>query len=289
MKILVLGGSGMLGHKMVQVIAEKHKVFYTTRLPLAETIREQLNDSIELSNFNALNAQEVVNVIKASDFDAVINCIGVVKQLTDSSSVLNIQLNSLLPHVIADVCKSEGVRFIHISTDCVFSGKKGNYVEGEDEDAQDLYGRSKLLGEVTEPSLTLRTSIIGHELNTNHSLVDWFLNQSENVNGYANAIYSGVSTIQLAKIVLLIIEKHENMCGLYHVASKPINKFSLLGLIKDKYNHTITINKYLDFINDKSMISERFEKYTGYKVPDWNQIVDEMHQDYINKKKLYRK
>src|SRR5215207_3294427 len=229
MRVLVFGAGGMLGHKLIQVLQRDHEVFGTVRGRL---------DQIE--GFGIFPEQRVVENVAVEDHesvrstvdairpDVVINAVGIIKQLPDSKNVITtLTVNSIFPHQLAALGEELGFRLITVSTDCVFSGSRGNYSEDDVPDAADLYGKSKNLGEVVgENCLTLRTSIIGHELDSAHSLVDWFLsNRGGSVKGYANAIYSGFPTITFVGIIDNLIRNHPQLSGLYHVWSEPINKF----------------------------------------------------------------
>lgn len=212
--------------------------------------------------------------------DIVINCIGIVKQLADANDpLIALPINALLPHRLARLAQVAGARLVHLSTDCVFSGARGNYCEGDFPDANDLYGRSKLLGEVDYPSaITLRTSIIGHEMSGNRSLIDWFLSQSVEVHGYTNAIFSGLPTVEIAKIIHDHVIPNTDLCGLYHVSADPINKFELLSLVADIYSKKITIRPQHDFVINRSLNSDRFRSATGFQPKPWSDLIQDMHE-----------
>jgi dTDP-4-dehydrorhamnose reductase len=211
--------------------------------------------------------------------DCVINCIGLVKQLADANDPLQaLPVNTLLPHRLADLCRATRSRLIHISTDCVFSGEKGSYLETDFPDANDLYGRSKLLGEVDYPhAITLRTSIIGHELLGSKSLVNWFLAQKAVVKGFSRAIFSGLPTVELATVIRDFVLPNKDLHGLYHVASQPINKFDLLNLIAKVYGKDIEIISSEDLVIDRSLNADRFNEATHYRSPDWFTLIKKMH------------
>ncbi len=212
--------------------------------------------------------------------DVVINCIGIVKQLADANDpLIALPINALLPHRLARLAQVAGARLIHMSTDCVFSGAKGNYVESDLPDAYDLYGRSKLLGEVDYPNaVTLRTSIIGHELTGNRSLIDWFLSQTADVQGYKNAIFSGLPTVEIARIIHDHVISNPDLHGLYHVSAEPINKFDLLSLVSKEYGKEIEIHPKDDFRIDRSLNSDRFRLATGFQPEPWPELIYRMHQ-----------
>ena len=232
-----------------------------------------------IPGFNAESYEDLISLLNIVKPSIVINCIGLVKQKKESKLPLNtIPINSIFPHRLASLCELIGARLIHISTDCVFSGKRGNYNEEDHPDAEDLYGRTKLLGEVEYANaITVRTSIIGHELNSHHSLVDWFLSQNEAVDGYTNAIFSGLPTVELAKVIRDFVIPNRNLTGVYHVSTDPISKFDLLSLIRDVYKKKILIRPNHNIKIDRSLDSTRFRSATGYRPAKWPTLVREMH------------
>jgi len=228
-----------------------------------------------ITGINVENQDSLIEVFSAIRPDVVVNCIGLIKQLADCNDPLvTIPINALLPHRLAALCKTTGTRLIHVSTDCVFSGERGHYVETDFPDAHDLYGRSKLLGEVEYPhAITLRTSLIGHELSTHHSLVSWFLSQENSVKGYTNAIFSGLPTVELSRVVKDFILPRPDLSGLYHVASPAINKFELLELIASVYNKKISIVPDASVRIDRSLNADKFRAAAGYVSPEWPELV----------------
>jgi dTDP-4-dehydrorhamnose reductase len=212
--------------------------------------------------------------------DIVVNCIGVIKQDPAVDDAVNtISLNSLFPHVLARECARKNARLIHVSTDCVFSGRRGNYAESDLPDPTDLYGRSKLLGEVTAaPHLTLRTSIIGHELGTTRSLVDWFLSQTGVVKGFAKAIYSGLTTTEFARVLATVVFPRSELAGLFQLASTPISKYDLLRLVAAEYGWEGRLVQDDAVVIDRSLSAEAFFALTGYRAPAWPEMIAEMHQ-----------
>ena len=283
MKVLILGCTGTLGHKLYQVL--------TPLFDVTGTIRRSYHDISKFDFFQQsrivpdVDAQEISRVEKVigeTGPDVVINCIGIVKQLEDKAGMmLNIWLNSLFPHQLYQICRAKGIRLIHIGTDCVFSGRKGNYQEEDPSDAEDIYGKTKHLGEVNETgALTVRTSFIGRELNSRNGLLEWFLsNQGGKVNGYSNAMFSGFTTLHLSRIIADIIAKHQNLSGIYHIASDPISKFQLLTLIKKAMKLNIEIKEYPDVRYDRSLDATRYSKETGFTPPPWEKMVAELAED----------
>jgi len=218
--------------------------------------------------------------------DNVINCIGLIDRKRKGKE-LNpyhasyIKVNSLFPHLLAENCSKKNIKLIHFSTDCVFKGDKGLYKEHDTPDAIDLYGKSKQIGEVDYGNhLTLRTSLIGHELQTNLSLVDWFLNQKNKINGYENAIFSGIPVTHISDILYDHVLGKDELKGLFHLGVEPINKYKLLKLISQVYSKNIEIKKFKDFHTNKSLDSSKFSNMTGYKAPPWEELINNMFDDY---------
>ena len=276
MNVLILGATGMLGHKMIQVLSKDFEVFGTTH---AASALENIMGDVCADNMGSIR-----NAIKLTLPHVIVNCIGIIKQRPEANDPLTaISVNALFPHKLARVCKQNDIRLIHMSSDCVFSGKKGYYTETDQSDAEDLYGRSKYLGEIYYPGcITIRTSIIGREFNSKNGLVEWFLsNEGKTVSGYTNAIFSGLTTLELSRVVGKIIKSFPDLTGLYQVASGPISKFSLLQIIKNEYNVDITIEVESNTINNRALNSSKFIKETGIKVPSWEKMVRDMHKDVI--------
>ena len=250
MRVLVLGGDGMLGHRLLASMVQRHEVRVTLRQDLAAY--EQFGLFTHENSFAGvdLRAPDRLSPILAEFHpQIVVNAVGIVKQRPDAEDhVVALEINSLLPHRLAVICHAVRARLIHISTDCVFSGKRGNYREDDLPDARDLYGRSKLLGEASAPpALTLRTSMIGRELSRKTGLLEWFLAQRAPVKGFCNAIFSGLTTNELARLIEMMIVKFPDAAGLYHVSSEPISKYDLLRLIRDKLGLSTEIRPGRDF------------------------------------------
>ena len=282
MKVLVIGGTGMLGHKVVQVLSPQFDVTCTIRGSFAsvEPLGIFSRDST-VENVNVEDIESVAEAIRSSKPDVVINCVGVIKQLPTSKDVIKtLTINAIFPHQLAALAEQLGFRLITVSTDCVFAGTKGNYTEDDPADALDLYGRSKQLGEVIDDrNLTIRTSIIGREIGTSHSLIEWFLSQKGSVKGFINAIYSGFPTVILSELIGDIISHHQDLVGLYHVSSEPINKYELLMLAKERLNLDVSIEPFADFSIDRSLDSSRFRAATGFEPLPWREMVDRMFSD----------
>ena len=272
MRVLIVGAGGMLGHKVWEVFRDRFdcRAAVRTRLPLP-----LFDDERVIDGFDAMDFDGVARLIAKVEPDVVVNCIGVVKQLAAAHDpIASITLNSLFPHIVARTCRETGARMIHISTDCVFAGTRGNYSEDDVPDASDLYGRSKLLGEVTEGQLTIRTSIIGRELRTSNGLVEWFLaNRGGTVRGFTKAIFSGVTTSTLARILAAVIEQHPGMHGIYHVAGAPISKYDLLVMLNAAIGAEVTITPDDSFAIDRSLDPSRFQAATGIERPQWPEMI----------------
>jgi dTDP-4-dehydrorhamnose reductase len=279
MRVLILGGDGMLGHQLLKQFAVRNETRVTLRQPMSAYARfglfsaENAFDRIELSSTAPL--EPVLAVFKPH---AVINAIGIVKQRpTANETIPSLEINALLPHRLAILCREIGARLVHISTDCVFSGRKGGYREEDSSDAEDLYGRTKYLGELHEPHcLTLRTSMVGTELSRKTGLVEWFLAQRGTIRGYRNAIFSGFTTLELARVIEMLLTRFPTVSGLYHVSSAPISKFDLLSLLKLRLRLAVEIAPYDDFWCDRSLDSHRFQSEFGYRAPEWPEMVDEL-------------
>ncbi|QVM87637.1 SDR family oxidoreductase [Pseudomonas lalucatii] len=278
MNVLVLGVTGMLGSAVFRQLShdQSYQVWGTLRNAGGRRhFPEQLHAQL-ISNIDVLDQDALISVLERIRPDVVINCVGLIKQLADAKDPLSaLPINAMLPHRLAKLCGLAGARLIHVSTDCVFSGRKGMYTEADLSDAEDLYGKSKFIGELHEVphAITLRTSIIGHELGTHFSLIDWFLSQSGPVKGYAKAIFSGLPTVELARVMKDYVVPAPELHGLYHVSVEPIDKLSLLRLVAEVYGHKIQIIPDEQVCIDRSLDSSRFRQATGYLPrpgPSWS-------------------
>lgn len=279
--VLVLGATGMLGHTVIRSLsaAENFQVYGSVRSDrllnlLPPFVRERIISSVDVEDTDSL--LKLFNRVKP---DIVINCIGLIKQLADANDpLLAVPINTIFPHRLARLCAVASARLIHVSTDCVFDGKKGGYVESDPADAQDLYGRSKRMGEVDYPNaVTLRTSIIGPELGSAVGLLGWFLKSEGRVSGFSKAVFSGFPTVELSEIIRDYVMPNPHLRGLYHVAAKPINKYDLLCLVAKIYGKNIEIVSDEKLVIDRSLNGDRFNGETGYRPPDWTSLVKKMH------------
>lgn len=280
MRILILGGDGMLGHEFFRYLRKAHKVCVTIRRDPAKY------DGLKLfgpeSTYSGVDVRRFERVLEVvSDFGpkVIINAIGIVKQRADAKEYLpSLEINALLPHRLAALCRAMGARFLHMSTDCVFSGRKGGYTEDDPFDAEDLYGQTKFLGEVhAAHAVTLRSSIIGLELNRKSGLVEWFLNQRTDIKGFRRAVFSGLTTTEMARVIERVLVSHSGLSGLWHVASSPISKYELLRKLAAMLGRTdLRIEPDDEFVCDRSLDGRRFERTTGYHAPSWEQMLDEL-------------
>lgn len=273
----------MLGYSIFSNLSESSEldVFGTVRsiegLEKYFPSSDRILNNVDIKEFEALE-----RTLQQVNPDVVINCIGLIKQHDVSKQhVEAVDINALLPHKIAQLCSSIGAKLIHFSTDCVFDGQLGNYIESDLPSATDLYGKSKCLGEVDYGNhLTLRTSIIGHELKSTVSLVDWFLNQEHSVKGFSKAVFSGLPTAYVAKVIQDYVLPNKSLSGLYQLSVDPIDKYSLLSKISAVYEKEIEIEKYENFVIDRSLDSSKFRKETGFIPPSWDELIAFMHTDY---------
>ncbi len=273
----------MLGHKLCQVLSDRFEVWTTSRSsPSLITDFPWFLPERTISGVFAENEESIFRAVNASQPDVVINAVGVIKQLPSSKDVTTaLEVNSLFPHRLAALSGELDFRMITVSTDCVFDGKNGNYSENDIPNALDLYGQSKHWGEIDLPNcITMRSSIIGHELGTQHSLVDWFLSKrGSTVNGYTKAIYSGFPTVVFADIIENLITQLPDLSGLYHVSSNPISKFELLGMVDRAYGTGVTIEPSEDVEINRSLDSGLFRSLTGFQPPSWPTMIDRMRAD----------
>ena len=273
----------MLGHKLAQVFQDKFDLWTTLRSSFQTYKKFDIFDQNKIfENIDIESFGSVASLLVKLKPDVIINAVGIIKQVPSTKSLIKtLAVNSIFPHHLAEISADIQARLITISTDCVFSGKKRNYSETDASDAEDLYGKSKNLGEVTEGNcLTLRTSIIGRELNTSHSLVEWFLsNEGKSVKGYTKAVFSGFPTLVFAEMIADLIENHSSLKGLYHVSSDPISKFDLLKLIRHAYGANIEIIPFEDFEIDRSLDSTKFREATGFAPAGWENMINIMAAD----------
>ena len=287
MRLLVLGGTGMVGHKMFQrlrmrfpdtwcTVRGSHQDWPVGRVDLFAP-PAQVVERLDAAEWPSVDA-----VLARLRPDVVVNCVGIIKQRPEANTAIpSITINALLPHRLAAALATWGGRLVHISTDCVFSGRRGRYTEDDPSDAEDLYGRTKYLGEVSDlHAITLRTSVIGRELTERRSLLEWLLQQDgRTIRGYTRALYSGLTTIELAAVVERLVADHPRLSGVYHVVSDTISKYDLLRLIVEEYELDITVEPDDQFFCDRSLVGTKFEGATGYRCPPWPDLIRALHAD----------
>jgi dTDP-4-dehydrorhamnose reductase len=283
-RVLVLGASGMLGSAMLRTFAKSEGYAATGAVRSVSTrMAEIAGDAPLIAGLDAENSDSLARIIAKARPNVVINAVGLVKQLKGGNAVTSaVPINTLLPHRLQAFAEIAGARLVHVSTDCVFSGSKGDYLESDKTDAADVYGLSKYLGEVSgNNAVTLRTSIIGHELCSANGLVDWFLAQNQGIKGFTKAIFSGLPTMELARVIRDFVLPHPELTGLYHVSADPIAKYDLLRLVGAAYGHDIAIAPDTSLVIDRSLNSDRFRAATGYTPPSWPDLVETMKSSRI--------
>ncbi|MBC7490254.1 MAG: SDR family oxidoreductase [Glaciimonas sp.] len=281
-RVLVLGATGMLGNAVLRLFAQTpgYQVFGSVRSSAARRLLPDDLQSSVITGVDVENVDSLTRLFASVQPNVVINCVGLVKQLAEADDPLAaISINALLPHRLARLCEVSRARLVHMSTDCVFSGEKGMYTEADVSDAKDLYGRSKYLGEVGYPhAITLRTSIIGHELDGARSLVGWFLAQTGSIKGFKRAIFSGLPTVEIARVIRDHVIPHPELRGLYHLSADPINKFDLLMLVAQTYGKVIDISADDLLVIDRSLDSTRFRQSTGFVPKSWPELIRTMYK-----------
>jgi dTDP-4-dehydrorhamnose reductase len=279
-----MGATGLIGSYIFRYLSSntRHSVFGSIRSPVdigyfPDRYRPHLHP-----NINVENIAEVSNIFEKVNPEIVINCIGLTKHIPESFDPIRmIELNAMWPHRLAKLCSDYAAKLIHISTDCVFSGKKGNYLELDLPDSSDLYGRTKILGEVDYGGhLTLRTSTIGHELHTKYGLLEWFLAQERECLGFSRAIFSGLPSVVFAEVIRDFVLLNPQLRGLYQVSADPINKYDLLKLIANIYGKKIEIKQDHEFTIDRSLNCEKFKEATGYTPAAWPNLIETMYKNY---------
>jgi dTDP-4-dehydrorhamnose reductase len=279
MRVLVLGGDGMLGHRLIQELRPRHDVRCTLRQDAGAYARYGMFPAE--SSYFGIDVRSLERLTEVfADFrpEAVINCVGIVKQRASAHDAIpSLEINSLLPHRLSVLCRGIGARLVHLSTDCAFSGRTGMYRDDDPSDAVDLYGKSKYLGEVGDPGcITLRTSMIGVELSRKSGLLEWFLAQSGRIKGFRRAVFSGFTTAELSRLIEKLLVEHPQASGVYHASAAPIDKYHLLVAIRDRLGREIEIVPDDDFHCDRSLDSSRFRAEFGYTPPSWDQMLDEL-------------
>lgn len=286
LRVLVLGASGMLGTAMLRAFTRRAGYIVVAAVrSMSAPLNAITEDAEVITGFDALSSDSLQQVVAQARPDVIINAVGLIKQLSGGNSVSEaVPINTLLPHRLQILADIAGARLVHVSTDCVFSGRKGGYTEADEADASDVYGMSKYLGEVdAHNAITLRTSIIGHELASANGLAEWFLSQERAVKGFTRAIFSGLPTDELARAVRDFVLPRPKLTGLYHVSAEPIAKYDLLQLVGKAYGHNIEIIPDGELRIDRSLNSVRFREATGYEPPSWPELVEIMKRNRFGK------
>ncbi|HEX5824764.1 MAG TPA: SDR family oxidoreductase [Candidatus Limnocylindrales bacterium] len=285
--VLILGGTGMLGHTLFETLSDRAGLDVHASVrdggPVEARSSPERRRSIH-SGIDASHFETIEGVVAAVRPAVLVNAIGIVSQVPAASDpAAMIEINAWLPHRLARLCAGAGIRLVHVSTDCVFAGTKGSYTEDESPDAEDLYGRSKLLGEPGHGALTLRTSLIGHELTSGHGLLEWFLARTGTATGFRKAIFSGLTTVEFGRFLAEVVLPHPELSGIHHLSSDPISKLRLLELVADRYERQVEILPRDEPVIDRSLDSSRLRAATGYRPPSWPDLVEALHEDAANR------
>ena len=283
MRALVLGAGGMLGHRLWRELHGRIESFAAVRRPYpAYAALGWFDERRVIDRVDAARDEDLERAFRIARPDVVINAVGLVKQRRDAGDpVRAITVNALLPHQLAARARHAGARLVHLSTDCVFSGQRGHYTEADVPDAVDLYGRSKLLGEVDQDAcLTIRTSMVGREIGSNRGLLEWFLShRGDTVRGFTRARFSGLTTLELARVVGGLVTEHNALEGVWHVAGEQISKFALLSIVNEAFGLGTTIEPDDTLACDRTLDASRFMNATGYRPPQWAAMVAELAAD----------
>lgn len=276
-RVLILGANGLIGSTLFEFLRKKND------LNVFGTVRDYDlgRDTAIKYKIDFLNIEESFSIVSEIAPSIVINCIGVTKHSLHYDKVGEVSfLNSVFPHLLSDFSRTQNFKLIHISSDCVFNGQRGNYSELDLPNSTDLYGKSKFLGELVDCSgnITIRTSTIGHEKNTKYGLLEWFLSQHTVCQGFSSAFFSGLTTIELANILYKYFIFNDSISGLYNLAGPKINKFDLLKIIARVYKKDIQIKKDQTFCIDRSLNASKFNNKFGYVFKSWDSMIMEMKE-----------
>ncbi|GAB4143983.1 MAG: SDR family oxidoreductase [Planctomycetaceae bacterium] len=287
MRCLILGGAGMLGHRLLKSWQDRYDVRVALRKGLSDYAASGLfHSENSYCNVDVRDTDRLLEILADFRPDAVVNAVGIIKQRSAAKDAIpSLEINSVFPHRLQRLCQLVGARMVHVSTDCVFDGRDGSYTEESFSNAEDLYGRSKYLGEVSEsPCITLRSSIIGLELSQKASLIEWFLAQSGTIKGFTNAIYTGVTTAEMARVIEHVCTVKKDLCGVWQVASNRISKFDLLSRLSRKLGRTdLTIEPDDSFFCDRSLVGTAFERVAEYTIPSWDEMLDELADEILSR------
>ena len=287
MKILILGADGMIGHKIAQSL-EDFELILASRKSISSKSIGILKGKMVLHN---LITDSLDLLLDSTTPDIIINCAGITTRRGVEDNIVNTGLlNSELPHKLDSWASLNSKKLIHFSTDCVFSGNRGNYLDNDFADADDIYGKSKALGEVDSPNtLTLRCSMIGRELYNFTELFEWLKkNKNKKIEGYSKVFYSGITTVRMGKILNQILKKNLNLSGIYNISSTPISKFDLLVKLSNAFNLNVDVKQNINNKSNKVLISEKFTEITGIYPPNWDDLISEFKEDCEIYKSLYK-
>ena len=287
MRILILGADGMIGHKIAQSLEDFELILASRKSISLKSIgiikgkmvqHNLITDSLDL-------------LLDSTTPDIIINCAGITTRRGVEDNIVNTRLlNSELPHKLDSWANLNSKKLIHFSTDCIFSGNRGNYLDNDFADADDIYGKSKALGEVDSPNtLTLRCSMIGRELYNFTELFEWLKkNKNKKIEGYSNTFYSGITTVRMGIILNQILKKNLNLSGIYNISSTPISKFDLLTKLSNAFNLNVEVKQNTNNKSNKVLISEKFTEITGIYPPNWDDLISEFKEDCEKYKSLYK-
>jgi len=279
MRILILGIDGMIGHKIAQSLSQDYEVIGSTRKDVNHQ-KIGLNNCLLYKKDFIIDDQNVFfNKISP---DVIINCIGITTRRGISRNMSNTDfINSRFPHKISEWVSIKNRRLIHFSTDCVFSGKKGDYLDDDKPDANDIYGMSKAKGEIdNNSSLTLRCSMIGREIYNHTELFEWLYSmKNKDIEGYANVIYSGVTTFWMGDVIKKILKNNISLSGIYNISSEPISKYHLLLKLSDAFKLNVNVSANLNIKSNKVLNSKKFAEITGIIPPNWDDLIPYFKND----------
>jgi len=284
MKVCVFGAGGLLGHMLIRVLSESNDVFGITREKpkISSPLAKFLSQEKWIGGVDASIPHSIDKIFETDQFDVAINCIGLIKQRDSIVSDIEMMvINGEFPHHLAQIANNHDTQVIHISTDCVFSGIKGSYLESDKPDPVDVYGKSKLLGELNDSdNLTLRTSHIGRELTVKKSFVEWLVSQrGGHVNGYSHAIYSGLTTQALARTISKLLSGNSHLSGLFHVSSQPISKLEIINKLNELLDLQLTVTPDASVQINRSLNSEKFQNATSISPQTWDEMLSNLRQD----------
>ena len=282
--VLILGASGMLGHMLVRVFSPHHRVIGTTssQYNSGSLLAKLLDRDSWIGGIDVRSLNRVDELVREIQPDVVINCVGVIKQKMESSNITDaITINSLFPHHLASLCESQNCRLIHFSTDCVFDGAPGIKKVSDTPNATDIYGTTKRLGEVDygDP-ITIRSSIVGAQIVGNESLFQWAISQKgKSIKGFTGALYSGLTTMTMSKVILEIVDNFPQLSGIQQIASEAITKHDLLRKLNAALGLNLDICADNTIIYDRTLDGSEFVEQTGVRIPTWDEMIIEFAGD----------